>query len=135
MKNTGITRQIDHLGRIVVPKELRYAFNIQERTLLEIYLQDNSIILKTVKNTQKVRGIMRGVDELGRIVIPKEIRTSLNIMTNDLFDIFIDEQPSESAIVLTRTTALCVLCNSSEGLICFNGKNICRLCIAEIKAI
>ena len=135
MKNTGITRQIDHLGRIVIPKELRYAFNIQEKTLLEIYLQDNGIILKTVKNTQKVRGIMRGVDELGRIVIPKEIRTSLNIMTNDLFDIFIDEQPSESAIVLTRSTACCVICNSPEGLTCFNGKNICHLCIAAIKTI
>jgi looped-hinge helix DNA binding domain, AbrB family len=46
MKSTGIVRRVDELGRIVLPKELRGTLGIEERTPLEIYTEDDSIILK-----------------------------------------------------------------------------------------
>ena len=46
MKSTGITRAIDHLGRFVIPKELRRAFNINDKDMLEIFTDGQAIILK-----------------------------------------------------------------------------------------
>lgn len=46
MKNTGIVRRIDELGRIVIPKELRKTYKIQEGDPMEIYTDNEAIILK-----------------------------------------------------------------------------------------
>ncbi len=46
MKSTGIVRQIDHLGRIVLPKELRTTFEINDRDPIEIFVDGNDIILR-----------------------------------------------------------------------------------------
>lgn len=46
MKSTGIVRQVDSLGRIVIPKELCKIFDIKEKDALEIYTEENKIILK-----------------------------------------------------------------------------------------
>ena len=46
MKSTGIVRKVDELGRIVLPIELRRTLDIAEKDSLEIYVDDNRIILK-----------------------------------------------------------------------------------------
>ncbi|TCP24484.1 transcriptional pleiotropic regulator of transition state genes [Scopulibacillus darangshiensis] len=46
MKSTGIVRKVDELGRIVIPKELRTTMGIQEKDPLEIFLEDDRIVLK-----------------------------------------------------------------------------------------
>ena len=46
MKSTGITRKIDELGRIVIPKELRRTLDIKEGTPLEIFVEGEQIILQ-----------------------------------------------------------------------------------------
>ena len=46
MKNTGIVRKLDELGRITLPIELRRNLGIEDRDPLEIYVQDNQIILQ-----------------------------------------------------------------------------------------
>ena len=46
MKNTGIIRKTDDLGRIVIPKELRQSLDIEEGTPIEIFVKGNEIILK-----------------------------------------------------------------------------------------
>ena len=46
MKSTGITRRIDHLGRIVLPKELCRTMHIKEKDALEIYVDGDRIILQ-----------------------------------------------------------------------------------------
>ena len=51
MKKTGITRKVDELGRIVIPMELRNKLKIDEKDALEIYLENNSIILKKVEDS------------------------------------------------------------------------------------
>jgi transcriptional pleiotropic regulator of transition state genes len=49
MKNTGIVRRVDQLGRVVLPKELRDVLGIEERTPLEIFTDGDTIILKKHK--------------------------------------------------------------------------------------
>ncbi len=46
MKSTGITRKIDDLGRVVLPIELRKKLGIEQRDPVEIYVEDDMIILK-----------------------------------------------------------------------------------------
>lgn len=46
MKNTGIVRKVDELGRVVIPKEIRNKFQIKENTELEIFIVDGNIVLR-----------------------------------------------------------------------------------------
>lgn len=77
MKNTGIVRKVDELGRIVIPKEIRKIFRIEEKDGLEIYVEDDRIILKKY-------------------------------------------EPS------------CIFCGSSEDIVDFKDKNICSECAKKI---
>lgn len=49
MKSTGIVRKVDELGRVVIPKELRRVLDINEKDPMEIYVEDDKIILKKYK--------------------------------------------------------------------------------------
>ncbi|SDC73577.1 AbrB/MazE/SpoVT family DNA-binding domain-containing protein [Shouchella lonarensis] len=51
MKSTGIVRKVDDLGRVVIPIELRRTLDIAEKDALEIYVEDDRIILKKYKAT------------------------------------------------------------------------------------
>ncbi|QDP99453.1 AbrB/MazE/SpoVT family DNA-binding domain-containing protein [Lysinibacillus fusiformis] len=54
MKSTGIVRKVDELGRLVIPKELRRTLNIEEKDPVEIFINDNQIILQKYQpNTEK----------------------------------------------------------------------------------
>ncbi|MEX3713579.1 AbrB/MazE/SpoVT family DNA-binding domain-containing protein [Cytobacillus horneckiae] len=50
MKSTGIVRKVDELGRVVLPKEIRRNWNIQERDPLEIFIDGDKIILRKFEN-------------------------------------------------------------------------------------
>lgn len=49
MKNTGIVRKVDELGRVVIPKEIRDRFKIEEETDIEFYVDGSKIILQKQK--------------------------------------------------------------------------------------
>ena len=78
-----------------------------------------------VKNT----GHVRRIDSLGRIVIPKEIRTTLRIKTKNSLEIFV----SNDARMLRKYAPSCVFCGENDGLIEYKGKKICRKCREEIR--
>ena len=78
-----------------------------------------------VKNT----GNVRRIDSLGRIVIPKEIRTTLRIKTKNSLEIFV----SNDAIMLRKYAPSCVFCEENDGLIEYKGSKICRKCREEIR--
>lgn len=65
MKSVGIVRQVDSLGRIVLPKELRTAFNIEERDAVEIYTEDNTIVLKKYEPSCIFCGDAKSVFQFG----------------------------------------------------------------------
>ena len=78
----------------------------------------------------KSTGIVRKVDELGRIVLPIELRRTLDIAEKDSLEIYMDG-PS---IVLKKYQPTCVFCDESKDITVFRGKNICVKCMKELQA-
>ena len=76
----------------------------------------------------KSTGIVRRVDELGRIVLPMELRRTLGIDVKDALEIFVDG----NQIVLNKYEPACIFCNSANDIVNFKGKNICRQCLKEL---
>ena len=72
----------------------------------------------------KSTGIVRKVDELGRIVIPMELRRTLGIEEKDALEIFVDE----GKIILNKYQPACVFCGNANDNKLFHGKNVCREC-------
>ena len=79
----------------------------------------------------KATGIVRKVDELGRIVLPIELRRTLDIAERDALEIFVEG----SSVILKKYGARCVFCDSSKDVTVFKGKNICPKCLKELKNI
>jgi transcriptional pleiotropic regulator of transition state genes len=79
----------------------------------------------------KAIGIVRKVDDLGRIVLPMELRRTFNIQKEDPLEIFVDED----AIVLKKYEPACIFCGSNDGVVQIHGKNVCAACIKEMKSI
>ena len=76
----------------------------------------------------KPTGILRHVDELGRVVLPIELRRMLEIEEKDLLEISVEEDK----IILRKHCASCVFCGSEEDLSEYRGKKICASCLREI---
>lgn len=74
-------------------------------------------------------GIVRKVDELGRIVLPKELRVTLHIKEKDPLEIFVDD---ESRIILKKYEPACVFCNSMNGIVEYKGYNVCQDCLEAL---
>ncbi|OOM77031.1 transition state regulatory protein AbrB [Clostridium puniceum] len=72
----------------------------------------------------KSTGIVRKVDELGRIVIPKELRRSLGIEEKDALEIFVDGEQ----VILKKYEPACIFCGEGKEVINYKGKNICANC-------
>ena len=79
----------------------------------------------------KSTGIVRRVDELGRIVLPIELRRTLDIGEKDALEIFVEG----STVVLKKYRPTCVFCDSARDVFIFKGKNICPKCLKEIKGL
>ncbi len=77
----------------------------------------------------KSTGVVRKVDDLGRIVLPIEIRKTLDIKEKDSIEIFIDQDQ----IILQKYQPACTFCNQIDNIVYFNGKRICGACLAKIK--
>ena len=72
----------------------------------------------------KATGIVRTVDELGRIVLPIELRRTMGIQDKDPLEISVDE----GCILLTKYQPSCVFCGETADVILFRGKNVCPAC-------
>lgn len=79
----------------------------------------------------KSTGIVRKLDELGRVVIPKEIRNKLDIEQKDPIEIFIDG----TSIILRKFESGCIFCNNSVDLTSYKNKLICKECLEKIMDI
>jgi transcriptional pleiotropic regulator of transition state genes len=78
----------------------------------------------------KSTGIVRKVDELGRVVIPIELRRTLNIAEKDALEIYTDED----RIILRKyePSCACTFCGNTDNIINFRGRNICQSCLNEL---
>ncbi|WP_064199041.1 AbrB/MazE/SpoVT family DNA-binding domain-containing protein [Brevibacillus brevis] len=77
----------------------------------------------------KAVGVVRKVDELGRIVLPKELRETFDINIKDAIEIYVNGE----SIILKKYQPSCVFCNSVEETVFFKGKLICSTCSNEAK--
>ena len=77
----------------------------------------------------KSTGIVRKVDELGRIVLPSELRKSLGIEIKDSLEIYV----SGDSIILKKYLPACIFCGEANQVTVFKGKNICSKCLKQLK--
>ena len=73
----------------------------------------------------KSTGIVRRIDELGRVVLPIELRRTLDIDIKDSLEIYVDN----NSIILKKYAPACVFCGEAEDIVNFKGKNVCQKCI------
>lgn len=75
-------------------------------------------------------GVARKVDQLGRVVLPAEVRRQFGISPGDLIEIAVDSD----AILLTKVEDRCVFCGGTAGLSEFSGKLVCSGCVSRLAA-
>jgi len=71
------------------------------------------------------------VDELGRVVLPAELRQTMEIAEKDPIEIFVDGD----RIVLQKYKPSCVFCGSTHEVVGFKGHNVCRACVQEARSL
>ncbi len=76
----------------------------------------------------KSTGIVRKVDELGRVVIPIELRRTLDIHEKDSLEIYVDGDK----IILRKYEPACTFCGNANEVDHFKGKNVCKECIKQL---
>lgn len=76
----------------------------------------------------KSTGIIRKVDDLGRIVLPIELRRTLDIAERDELEIYMEDD----RIILRKYEPACIFCASDRKLINYSGKNVCQSCVRKM---
>ena len=77
----------------------------------------------------KSTGVVRRLDELGRIVIPIELRRTLDLADRDCLEIFTEG----GQIILQKYQPACIFCGEAKDIVNYKGKNICKCCMEDIK--
>lgn len=89
-----------------------------------IYTMEEKVMVKST-------GIVRKVDELGRIVIPIELRRTLDIGIKDSLEIYVEDEQ----IILKKYSPACAFCANASGITVFKGKNVCADCLKDLKKL
>lgn len=76
----------------------------------------------------KSSGIIRRVDELGRVVLPIELRRALDIDEHDPLEIV----PDGDLIILRKLQPACIFCGAEDDLLEYEGKRVCRTCLRKL---
>ena len=79
----------------------------------------------------KSTGMVRKIDELGRVVIPMEIRSTFDINPKDSLEIFTEGD----RIILKKYRPSCVFCGNADNVVYLEDKRICRSCIEKISKL
>lgn len=79
----------------------------------------------------KTTGVIRQLDSLGRIVLPIELRRTLDIGPKDLLEIFVEG----ASVILRKYEPDCLFCGSSHDLSPFKDKMICSHCLKELQQL
>ena len=79
----------------------------------------------------KSTGIVRKIDDLGRMVIPIELRQTMNINKKDPMEIYVDGEK----IILKKYEPACIFCGNADDTIEFKGRTICNDCLENMKDV
>lgn len=77
----------------------------------------------------KSTGVVRKLDELGRIVIPIELRRTMDIALRDTLEIFVEDDK----IILKKYHPACIFCNDARDVLYYKDKMICKRCLEQLK--
>jgi len=77
----------------------------------------------------KATGIVRKIDSLGRVVLPKEIRNIYNLNVNDTIEIFVED---DEQIILKKYDKACIFCKKTKDIIEYEGKSVCKNCLKKL---
>ena len=77
----------------------------------------------------KSTGVVRKLDDLGRIVIPIELRRTMDIALRDTLEIFVEDEK----IILKKYHPACIFCNDDRDVIHYKDKLICKRCLEQLK--
>ncbi|WP_024831638.1 AbrB/MazE/SpoVT family DNA-binding domain-containing protein [Ruminiclostridium josui] len=77
----------------------------------------------------KATGVVRKVDDLGRVCLPVELRRTLDIAEKDSLEIFVDEE----MVILKKYQLVCIFCGEAKNVTDYKGKNICPACKKDLK--
>ncbi len=132
---TQFRKKYNHRKNCLFLKKL-LNFNFYDKISLTDFVNYGIFLLKYMDkgeiDMKKATGVIRKVDELGRIVIPKELRRLFGIIDNqDSFEIFVEGD----CIILKKYQPSCIFCNNLEDIHIYEGRNICRECIKRIQEI
>jgi transcriptional pleiotropic regulator of transition state genes len=89
-----------------------------------LYLANLVEIIRERGKGMKSTGVVRKVDELGRVVIPIELRRTLGIAEKDALEIYVDQEK----IILKKYEPACIFCGNADNITHFRGKNVCEEC-------
>jgi AbrB family transcriptional regulator, transcriptional pleiotropic regulator of transition state genes len=130
MKALGIVRKLDDLGRVTIPREVLRTFglDVRDKPSMEIYQQANEVVIEKAKKGKK--GMVRKIDELGRIVIPIAIARKLELdrVERTAVEYFLDGEK----IILKKYEPGCTFCGKLDDLKSYKGRNVCDCCIKEL---
>jgi len=77
----------------------------------------------------KSLGIVRRIDQVGRIVLPRELRTLFDLEDNkDAVEIFVEDDK----IILKKYEASCIFCGSADDVVTYKNKKVCKSCIEKL---
>ena len=79
----------------------------------------------------KTTGIVRKIDELGRVVLPSELRRTMDLNVRDEVEIYLEEDK----IILKKYEPACIFCGGHCNLVNYRGRNICMDCIGSLNEI
>ena len=79
----------------------------------------------------KSTGIVRKMDDLGRVVIPIELRRTLEIAEKDPLEIYVDGK----MIILKKYEPACIFCGDAKDVVTYKGRNICANCLKEMQSL
>ena len=77
----------------------------------------------------KSTGVVRRVDELGRIILPIELRRTFEMSIKDPIEIYTEDDK----IILKKFQRTCVFCSSPENIVEFKGKMVCKECLEDLR--
>lgn len=78
----------------------------------------------------KSTGFVKKIDELGRVLIPKELRSSMELDSKDALEMFVDGD----RIILQKYQPACIFCNNADNIVFFEGRRICASCLSKLKS-
>ena len=79
----------------------------------------------------KATGIVRKVDELGRIVLPVEMRRTLDIAEKDALEIYVEG----TSVILKKYKPSCIFCDATKNVTMFKNKCVCPKCLWELRLL